>query len=79
MTIDWGAFLVVAVASIVSTAVVVSLYSFGLRFHGLTHPDARTGRPVRPRYASVLAYACFALSAAAVLFGIYLIVPFFHR
>ena len=76
--IDWGSFLVVAAASLVSTALVVSLYSFGLRFQGLTQPDAATGRPVRPVYATVLAYACFVLSAAAVLFGIYLIVPFFH-
>lgn len=77
--IDWGAFVVVALTSLVSTAVVVSLYSFGLRFRGLTHPDARTGEPVRPAYASVLSIICFALSACAVLYGIYLIVPFFHR
>jgi hypothetical protein len=76
--IDWGAFVVVAIASLVSTAVVVSLYSFGLRFRSLTHPDATTGEPVRPAYATVLSYICFGLSICAVLFGIYLIVPFFH-
>ena len=76
--IDWAAFLIVAVAALVSTAVVVSLYSFGLRFQGLTRTDAQTGETTRPAYATVLAYLCFALSIAAVLFGIYLIVPFFH-
>lgn len=76
--IDWGAFLIVAAASLVSTAIVVSLYSFGLRFQSLTRTDEGTGEQVRPRYASVLASLCFALSIAAVLFGIYLIVPFFH-
>ena len=76
--IDWGAFFVVALASLVSTAVVVSLYSFGLRFRFLTKPDARTGEQVRPAYATILSSLCFVLSAAAVLFGIYLIVPFFH-
>lgn len=76
--IEWGSFLAVAVASLVSTAVVVSLYSFGLRFRGLTHPDARTGEQVRPAYATVLSYLCFGLSACAVLYGIYLIVPFLH-
>lgn len=75
--IDWSAFLVVAIASLLSTAVVVSLYSFGLRFRFTTRPDA-TGQPVRPGYATVLSYLCFGLSASAVLFGIYLIVPFFH-
>lgn len=76
--IDWGAFVVVALASLVATAVVVSLYSFGLRFHGLTRPDPATGEPVRPAYATVLAFTCFGLSICAVLFGIYLIVPFLH-
>ncbi len=75
--IDWASFLIVAAASLVSTAVVVSLYSFGLRFQGLTRQGAG-GEPVRPLYATVLAYLCFALSIGAVLFGIYLIVPFLH-
>ena len=76
--IDWGSFLLVAVASLVSTAVVVSLYSFGLRLGGLTHPDAQTGEAVRPGWATALSYLCFGLAAGAVLYGIYLIVPFFH-
>ena len=33
----------------------------------------------RPRWATISAYTCFALSAACVLFGIYLIVPALHR
>lgn len=33
----------------------------------------------RPRWATVLAYGCFGLSVAGVLFGIYLIVPALHR
>lgn len=31
------------------------------------------------RWSVVGAYACFGVSAAAVLFGIYLIVPYFHQ
>jgi hypothetical protein len=76
--IDWAAFLTVAAAALVSTAVVVSLYSFGLRLQGLTRPDPATGEPVHPAFARVLAYLCFGLTAVAVLFGIYLIVPFLH-
>ena len=34
---------------------------------------------VRPRWATIAANICFAISASAVLFGIYLIVPAFHR
>ncbi len=33
----------------------------------------------RPRWATVAAYLCFALSAGCVLVGIYLIVPALHR
>ncbi|WP_368499582.1 hypothetical protein [Herbiconiux sp. A18JL235] len=76
--IDWGAFLVVAAASLVATAAVVSLYSFGLRFRFLSRIDATTGESSRPAWATVLSYLCFVLSGCAVLFGIYLIVPFFH-
>ncbi|MDO9395676.1 MAG: hypothetical protein Q7T71_03930 [Herbiconiux sp.] len=75
--IDWSAFLVVTLASLVSTAAVVSLYSFGLRLRFTTRPDAQ-GRAVRPAIATALSYLCFGLSAGAVLFGIWLIVPFFH-
>lgn len=32
----------------------------------------------RPRWATALAYVCFALSAMCVLYGIYLIVPALH-
>jgi hypothetical protein len=32
----------------------------------------------RPRWATIAAVSCFALCSLAVLFGIYLIVPFFH-
>lgn len=34
---------------------------------------------LRPKWATVAANLCFGVSAAAVLFGIYLIVPAFHR
>jgi hypothetical protein len=97
--IDWLAFLAVAVAALVSAAVVVSLFSFGLRLLNVGHgADAEetvetvqttdtgstnvvelvTAVP-RPRWATIAAVACFTLCAAAILYGIYLIVPFFHQ
>lgn len=87
MSIDWGAFLIVAVTSLVATAVLVSLYSLGVRLLGSRRSDddsagAGTGtgetEAARPMIATVGAITCFALCAAAVLFGIYLIVPFLH-
>jgi hypothetical protein len=35
--------------------------------------------PARKRLALLAAYVCFALCAASVLFGIYLIIPAFHN
>lgn len=34
---------------------------------------------VRPRWATMAAYFCFAAASSAVLFGIYLVVPAFHK
>lgn len=96
--IDWMAFLIVFVASILSACVVVALYSLGIRFlatpppkvlreDGSFEPDGPSRDDEdddvddlgRPRWATVSAYVCFALSAGCVIAGIYLIVPALHR
>lgn len=96
--IDWFAFLIVFVSSLVSAAVVVALYSLGIRFLATPPPKVRgedgnfepdgpsrddedddVDDLGRPGWATVAAYACFGLSAACVLVGIYLIVPALHR
>ncbi|GAA4266757.1 hypothetical protein [Frondihabitans peucedani] len=69
MSIDWGAFLLVAAVSLGAAAALVSLYAAGLRLLAIDG---------RPTAAVAGAYACFALCAVGVLFGIYLIVPTFH-
>ena len=67
MTIDWLAFLTVVVGALVSACLLVALFSLGLRLNDGT---AAWRRPV-----SVMV---FVVCAAVVVFGIYLIVPFFH-
>jgi hypothetical protein len=67
--IDWGAFVVVAVVSIGAAAVIVSLFAAGLR---LLAVESRRG------IALAGAYSCFAVAAAAVLFGIWLMIPNLH-
>lgn len=111
MIIDWGSFLLVALASLVSTCVVVGLYSLATRLlaaagraphvHPVEFTDAitvvtpaeaaaaakraRKAEKKNPltagqkRTALIGAYACFALCSFAVLYGIYLIVPYFHQ
>ncbi|WP_223695149.1 peptidase [Leifsonia poae] len=109
--IDWGAFFIVFVASLVGSSLVVCLYALGMRLLAVSgralfvepveftdaitviSPEeaahamkkARKARKKNPmterqkRAAVVGAYACFVLCAAAVLYGLYLIIPFFHR
>lgn len=67
MTINWLAFLTVVIASLVAACLLVALFSFGLRVNDGT---AAWRRPV--------SIAVFVVCAGVVVFGIYLIVPFFH-
>jgi hypothetical protein len=61
--IDWAAFAVVALASFVAACLVVTLFAVGLRLRVAGHRAQ---------------HLCFGLCGAAVLFGIYLIVPALH-
>lgn len=74
MNIDWLAFVVVAIATLVSALVVVGSYGLGVRLLAV----AADSVPSRQPLVRSSAYLCFGVCAAAVLFGIYLIVPAFH-
>lgn len=72
MTIDWSAFVTVALVSLLAAGALVSLYALGLRLLAV-EPGAPAARGAR-----VGSVACFALCGLGVLFGIWLIVPGFH-
>ena len=65
----------VAGATLVAAVTVTVLYALGVRLTAIAG-DTRTQQPawVRP-----LSYACFALCGIAVLFGLYLIIPYFSK
>jgi hypothetical protein len=67
--IEWGSFALVAAVSIGSAAALVALFALGLR---LLAVDDR-GAGVR-----IGAYSCFVLSALGALYGVYLVIPYFH-
>lgn len=71
--VDWGSFVLVFVVAFAASVLIVATYSLGLRLLG-AGPD----RERRPLPATVGAYACFAVGVAAVLYGLYLIIPQFH-
>jgi hypothetical protein len=72
--INWGAFLAVAIATVISAVLVVGLYSVGVRLYAVSVDE----HVPSTRIARAGAYVCFALCALGVLYGIYLIVPALH-
>jgi hypothetical protein len=88
MTIDWLSFVVVFAASIISACVVVVLFATAIRLFATPHRGALAGAArdeemddvegARPTGATLGGIVLFALSGVAVLFGLYLIIPFLH-
>ncbi|MFB7943062.1 hypothetical protein ACFWIN_13270 [Streptomyces sp. NPDC127049] len=72
MKIDWAALGSVFGVSLVATVALVGLFTLGIV--GLTKQEEAAARGGSAALARTGAYACFALCAAAVAYGIYLIV-----
>lgn len=66
--IDWPAFFLVFFATLVAACLIVTLYSLGLR---LIDRPTSWQRPV--------GIACFVACGLAVLYGVYLVIPYFHQ
>jgi hypothetical protein len=67
MTIDWAAFFVVTLVTLVGSSGLVALYSLGLRL-----VDSERG------FRHTAGVSCFVLCGLVVLFAVYLIVPVLH-
>lgn len=71
----WIELLTVAGTTLVSAVTVVVLYSLGVRLTAIAG-DAEQASPRAKRY---FAYTCFGLCGLAVMFGLYLIIPYFSK
>jgi hypothetical protein len=71
----WLELVQVAGATLVAAVTVVVLYSLGVRLTAISG-DVSERKPV---WVRPLAVACFALCGLAVLFGLYLIIPYFSK
>jgi hypothetical protein len=90
VNIDWSALVVVLVTAIVASSVTVALFATGIKLLAVPPADSAeaaparddetddVSSPTRPRAATVGGIVFFSLSAVAVLFGVYLIVPALH-
>ncbi|GAA2807743.1 hypothetical protein [Streptomyces showdoensis] len=72
MKIDWAALGSVFGVSLVATVALVGLFTLGVM--GLSKQEEAAENGGTATLARTGAYACFALCAAAVAYGIYLIV-----
>lgn len=77
--IDWLAFLEVLVASIVGACGIVLLFSLGLRFVDAESTGSEGDESEVPRWRRPVGIGFFVLCGLLILFGLYLIIPFFHR
>ncbi|MEO7146771.1 MAG: hypothetical protein ABIW81_05385 [Terrimesophilobacter sp.] len=75
--IAWAEFGIVAVASLVGACVLVTFASVGIRLVE-SRERTRAARPAAGHLYGAGALAAFAVCAATVVFGIYLIVPAFN-
>jgi len=71
----WLELLSVAGATLVAAVTVVVLYALGVRLTAIAG-DVRNSPAAWTR---PLAYVCFGVCGLAVLFGLYLIIPYFHH
>ncbi|MEY3677044.1 MAG: hypothetical protein RL351_271 [Actinomycetota bacterium] len=81
--INWNSLILVAAVAIGSSVGLVTVFSLGMRL--LTNAKniqetTKKSQGVRPAEAAyrIASYLLFTICASAVLYGIYLIVPYFH-
>ncbi|MFF7683364.1 hypothetical protein ACFZA2_11450 [Microbacterium sp. NPDC007973] len=90
---EGGSISLVLLVGLAATLVIVGLYALGIRFFAVGAPDVRVPvgddpegptavvaerEHPRPVPATLAGLACFAGVAAAVVYGIYLVIPLFH-
>ncbi|MEO5780267.1 MULTISPECIES: hypothetical protein [Arthrobacter] len=71
----WLELFTVAGATLTAAMTVVVLYSLGVRLTAI----AGDGADGQRSWQRPVSYVCFGLCALAVLFGLYLIIPYFSK
>lgn len=76
MSIDWRALLLVAAVALVTTVVVVTLAALAARWLNAGHTKRDAGQNGTALLIS--GYASLGMVALIVLFGLWLLIPYFH-
>ena len=78
MTIDWGSLGLVTVVTVLGTAFILVICSLAARMMATVHGKHEAGQVEGIRLAQVLAAVFIAIAAMIALFGLWLIIPYFH-
>jgi len=76
MTINWSALLLVAGVTLLATVVVVGLVATAAKLLDAGHIRQQAGQT--PGVTLVGAYVLFGIVGLIVLFGLWLVIPYFH-
>jgi hypothetical protein len=81
ITIDWNHLFLVAATAVIASVAIIVLFSLGIRLltnaeHAKTASKTGDAKALRVEAANrAAAYALFALSFGAVIFGVLLVIP----
>ena len=78
MTIDWGSLGLVTVVTVLGTAFILVICSLAARMMATVHAKHEAGEVEGVRLAQVLAGVFITIAAMIALFGLWLIIPYFH-
>ena len=78
MTIDWGSLGLVTVVTVLGTAFILVICSLAARMMATVHAKHEAGQVEGVRLAQVLAAVLIVIAAKIALFGLWLIIPYFH-
>ena len=78
MTIDWGSLGLVTVVTVLGTAFILVICSLAARMMATVHAKYEAGQVEGVRLAQVLAAVFIVIAAMIALFGLWLIIPYFH-
>ena len=78
MVIDWGSLWLVASVTVLGTAFILTICSLAARMLATVPAKHEAGEVEGARLAQVLAGVFIAIAAVIALFGLWLIVPYFH-
>ena len=78
MTIDWGSLGLVTVVTVLGTAFILVICSLAARMMATVHAKHEVGQVEGVRLAQVLAAVFIVIAAMIALFGLWLIIPYFH-